>query len=74
MCLKRHSDTQRVYSLPAPIFNYQKALSLNNKYVKAHFNLANVLKKVGRYDEAIISFEKAIDLKIVMISPKSLGQ
>lgn len=39
------------------------ALTLSDKVSEAHSNLGNVLKNLGRYNEAIVSYRRAIRLK-----------
>jgi len=42
---------------------YFKAIKINSTLFQAHYNLANVKKKVNELDEAIIYFKKVIELK-----------
>tara|TARA_Y100000758_G_C15655400_1_gene276241 strand:- start:27 stop:485 length:459 start_codon:yes stop_codon:yes gene_type:complete len=44
------------------ILHYKKAISINNQYAKAHYNLALVYKIKKNYAESRKHFEKAIKL------------
>lgn len=44
------------------VFMYQKAISVDSKYYKAYYNLANQYANDGRYNMAIQNYKKAASL------------
>jgi len=42
--------------------NYKKAITLNNNYAEAHFNLGNTYQDLGQFNDSILSYQKAITL------------
>ena len=44
----------------AAIESLNKAIKLQPEYMHAHYNLGVALKKLGKYQEAIASYNKAI--------------
>ena len=42
---------------------YQKALQINENSAETHFNIGSILHRLGRSNEARISYEKAITIK-----------
>ena len=44
------------------ILNYDRAIALNSKDEKTHFNRANALVELGKFDEAIVSYRTSIRL------------
>jgi 2-polyprenyl-3-methyl-5-hydroxy-6-metoxy-1,4-benzoquinol methylase len=43
--------------------SYHKALAIKPDFAEAHYNLGNVLKILGRLDEAVASYHKALNIK-----------
>jgi len=43
--------------------SYQKALAIKPDFANAHSNLGNVLRELGRLDEAVANYNKAIAIK-----------
>jgi tetratricopeptide (TPR) repeat protein len=39
---------------------YEKAIGISPEYFEAHFNLANVLHDLGRFEEACLSYRDAL--------------
>ena len=42
---------------------YEKALEANPDFVLSQYNMGITLKKLGRVDEAIVSFKKALSIE-----------
>ena len=49
----------------AAIESYKLTISLKPDFAEAHNNLGNVLKEIGRLDEANVSFNKVFQQKIL---------
>ena len=52
------SDAER--HLEESIASYRRALAIKPDYAKAHYNLGNALKDLGRTDEAVACYERAV--------------
>lgn len=57
------SVAQKVENFDKAIAAYQQALALDNKYVKAQYNLALTLMDAKRYEEAVAAFGALIELE-----------
>jgi len=42
--------------------SYKKAIEIDPKYALAYNNMGNALKNIGRFDDALASYNKAIKL------------
>jgi predicted O-linked N-acetylglucosamine transferase (SPINDLY family) len=61
--INQGNDLEDLNQLEAALASYDKALSLNPNYARAHSNRGNVLQSLKRFAEALASYQRALAIR-----------
>ena len=63
VCFRRALELRDQKDVTEEVALYRRALELNPDFAEAHNNLGNALRKLGKFDEAVVCLHRALELQ-----------